>query len=126
MPTEDRPTGSPSSSAAATPEAEPSRTGGVKEVDTEATGAISLLGNGSIVVDTGKGVREAKLTGDTIVLDVQGSVCDQGAIPHRCTSAQLSKALKAGVSFEGKVLIADGVAVKVEEIVKEDSAASDG
>ncbi|MEV8633839.1 hypothetical protein AB0395_19485 [Streptosporangium sp. NPDC051023] len=109
------PSGSPSSSAAETPEAEPTRL----QIDDDVTGTLSLLGNGSIVVDTGKGTREAALTADTIVLDVQGSVCDKGAVPHRCTSAQLAKALKAGVSFEAKVLISDGKAVKVEEIVKD-------
>lgn len=92
---------------------------GIREIDAEETGQLSLLGTGSIVVDTGRGVKEALLTADTVVLDTQGSVCAEGAIPHRCSSKQLAKALKAGVSFYAKVMISDGMAVRIEEIVKE-------
>lgn len=93
---------------------------GIREIDADETGRLSLLGTSSIVVDAGgRGMKEARLTDDTVVLDTQGSVCAQGSVPHRCTSGQLAKALRAGVSFHAKVLIADGVAVRVEEIVKE-------
>ncbi|GHE30943.1 hypothetical protein GCM10017673_37160 [Streptosporangium violaceochromogenes] len=95
---------------------------GIRKIDADETGQLSLLGTSSIVVDTGGGaketMKEARLTDDTVVLDVQGSVCAQGSVPHRCTSKQLARALKAGVSFYAKVLIADGDAVRVEEIVK--------
>ncbi|MER7130990.1 hypothetical protein [Streptosporangium saharense] len=102
----------------ATPTPAPSRTGGITKVD-EVTGQLSPVGKESIVVDASDGPHEVHLTGDTVVLDTQGSVCDKGAVPHRCTSEQLIKALKAGVSFEAKVLITDGDAVKIEEIVKD-------
>ncbi|MEV4097137.1 hypothetical protein [Streptosporangium saharense] len=96
----------------------PSRSGGITKVD-EVTGQLSPVGKESIVVDASDGPHEVHLTAYTVVLDTQGSVCDKGAVPHRCTSEQLIKALKAGVSFEAKVLITDGDAVKVEEIVKD-------
>ncbi|MFD0885661.1 hypothetical protein ACFQ08_13990 [Streptosporangium algeriense] len=83
------------------------------------TGPLSPVGKESILVDAPDGPHEVHLTGDTVVLDTQGSVCQKGAIPHRCTSAELVKALKAGVSFEAKVLISEGAAIKIEEIVKE-------
>ncbi|MEU1881287.1 hypothetical protein ABZ470_28615 [Streptosporangium sp. NPDC020072] len=101
-----------------TPTATPTRSGSVSRVD-DVTGRLSPLGKESVVVDASDGPHEVHLTGDTVVLDTQGSVCQKGAVPHRCTSAELFKALKAGVTFEARVLISEGDAIKIEEIVKE-------
>ncbi|MBB4913844.1 hypothetical protein [Streptosporangium saharense] len=114
--TESQPSVPVSTSTPPTPT--PSRSGGITKVD-EVTGRLSPVGKESVVVDTSDGPHEVHLTADTVVLDTQGSVCDKGAVPHRCTSEQLVKALKAGVTFEAKVLITDGDAVKIEEIVRD-------
>ncbi|MEV7005376.1 hypothetical protein [Streptosporangium sp. NPDC051022] len=107
------------SSAAAAPGAGPSRDGGTGTADAEVTGWLSPLGTGAIVVDTGRSVREVRLAAGTVVLDAQGSVCDEGEAPHRCSSEQLVTALKAGVAFRATVSIGDGTAVRIEEVVRE-------
>ncbi|WP_433251273.1 hypothetical protein ACQPYK_05640 [Streptosporangium sp. CA-135522] len=93
---------------------------GLRGLDAVVLGEVKRLKAGSITVKPEKGEkREAMLTPFTLVLDVQGGVCKEGELPHRCNAAQLEKALKAGNTFYGKVTIKDGVAERIEEIVGE-------
>ncbi|GAA2850379.1 hypothetical protein GCM10010517_07830 [Streptosporangium fragile] len=89
--------------------------------------AVALIGTlgvdlsqpGWITVQLDGGdTQPVMLSPGAVVLDVQGAVCDEGKLPHKCTAAQLEKALKAGKSFYAKVTLKGGVAMQVEEIVQ--------
>ncbi|WP_449065296.1 hypothetical protein [Planomonospora algeriensis] len=92
---------------------------GGRGLDEDVLGQVTMKGANSILV-TGDdaGDRTAQLLPYTEVLDVQGGICDEGAIPHRCNVDQLKKALKSGTSLYAKVTIKDGVAVTIEELVR--------
>ncbi|GIH75946.1 hypothetical protein [Planobispora longispora] len=87
--------------------------------DRDVTGLVTLKGADSIKVEGDDAAAyEATLTPFTVVLDAQGSICDTGAIPHKCSVDQLKKALKSGVSLYAKVSIQDDLATEIEEIVR--------
>ncbi|MBB2908854.1 cytoskeletal protein RodZ [Streptosporangium becharense] len=67
----------------------------------------------------GGDAQPVMLNRDAPVLDVQGTICDKGKVPHKCTVAQLEKALRAGKAPYAKVTLRGGVAVRVEELVRE-------
>ncbi|GAA3121334.1 hypothetical protein GCM10010466_10310 [Planomonospora alba] len=120
-PAPSEPAGEPSPSApAASPSAPPSPSiPGGRGLDEDVTGQVGLKGADSILIEGDDAAeRTAQLVPYTEVLDVQGGVCDEGEIPHRCSVDQLKKALKAGVSLYAKVSIKDGAAVRIEEIVR--------
>ncbi|WP_143121100.1 hypothetical protein [Streptosporangium canum] len=117
------PSSSPSDPAATAPEATASASPGIdlpRGTDGVLLGDLSLVGADSIAVaPKGEKAQEVELTPFTEVLDVQGAVCSEGKIPHKCTTDQLRKALKEGTSFYAKVTVKDGTATKIEEIVPE-------
>ncbi|GII04741.1 hypothetical protein [Planobispora takensis] len=82
-------------------------------------GQVTFVGGERIRVepDDGEAV-EGELTPFTVVLDVQGGICDKGEIPHKCSVAQLKKALKADVALYAEVTVKDGLVTQVEEIVR--------
>ncbi|WP_189235102.1 hypothetical protein [Planomonospora parontospora] len=92
---------------------------GGRGLDEDVLGQVTMKGANSILI-TGDdaGDRTAQLLPYTEVFDVQGAICDEGELPHRCSVDQLKKALKADVSLYAKVTIKDGVAVKIEELVR--------
>jgi hypothetical protein len=108
-------TESPSPTGASSPDIP-----GGRGLDEDVLGQVTMKGADSILV-TGDdaGDRTAQLVPYTEVLDVQGGICDEGSLPHRCSVDQLKKALKGGVSLYAKVTIKDGVAVKIEELVRD-------
>ncbi|WP_156056458.1 hypothetical protein [Streptosporangium roseum] len=72
----------------------------------------------TVQLDAGD-AQPVMLSPEAVVLDLRGAICDKGAVPHKCTAAQLEKALKkSGVPY-AKVTLKSGVAVRVEELVKE-------
>ncbi|MBG0813683.1 hypothetical protein [Planomonospora sp. ID82291] len=108
---------SPPASSPSAP-ASPDIPGG-RGLDEDVQGQVTMKGADSILIaGDDAGDRTAQLLPYTEVLDVQGGVCDEGAIPHRCSVDQLKKALKADVSLYAKVTIKDGVAVRIEELVR--------
>ncbi|MEV4188585.1 hypothetical protein AB0J28_44835 [Streptosporangium canum] len=119
------PSSSPSDPATTVPEATASASASPSEkplrgADGELLGDVRLSGTGAITVaPEGDKAQEVELTPFTEVLDVQGAICSEGKIPHKCTTDQLRKALKSGVSFYAKVTVKDGTATKIEEIVPE-------
>ncbi|MFD8560411.1 hypothetical protein ACFV1N_24305 [Streptosporangium canum] len=119
------PSSSPSDPAATVPEATASASASPSEkplrgADGELLGDVRLSGAGAITVaPEGEKAQKVELTPFTEVLDVQGAICSEGKIPHKCTTDQLQKALKAGTSFYAKVTVKDGTATKIEEIVPE-------
>ncbi|MER5321983.1 hypothetical protein [Streptosporangium roseum] len=109
----------PEATATATASASPSEKP-LRGTDGELLGDVTLSGAGAIMVaPEGEKAQKVELTPFTEVLDVQGAVCSEGKIPHKCTTDQLRKALKSGVSFYAKVTVKDGTATKIEEIVPE-------
>ncbi|MBB2909385.1 hypothetical protein FHS43_000631 [Streptosporangium becharense] len=96
----------------------PSVPGG-RGTDATVLGQIALRGADRITVtpESDKEV-EVLLTPFTVVLDVQGTVCDDGELPHRCSGEQLQKVLKKGGVLFAKVTIKDGTAIQIEEIVQ--------
>ncbi|MFJ2030461.1 hypothetical protein [Streptosporangium sp. NPDC087985] len=81
-------------------------------------GDVQPLGTGWITVaPEGEAARKVALTPFTVVLDLQGEICKQGAIPHRCTAAQLKKALKSGISLYAKVTVRGGTVEQIEELI---------
>ncbi|MEU9833637.1 hypothetical protein AB0D67_19130 [Streptosporangium sp. NPDC048047] len=103
----------------ASPAATPS-VSGMRGLDEDLVGDVQLDGSGAITVaPEGEAARRAKLMPFTEVLDVQGGICTKGSLPHRCTTDQLRKALKAGTSLYAKVTVKDGFAMRIEEIVPE-------
>ncbi|MET8339504.1 hypothetical protein ABZV14_25480 [Streptosporangium canum] len=72
----------------------------------------------TVQLDAGD-AQPVMLSPEAVVLDLRGAICDTGAVPHKCTAAQLEKALKkSGVPY-AKVTLKSGVAVRVEELVQE-------
>ncbi|MEV4186739.1 hypothetical protein AB0J28_35480 [Streptosporangium canum] len=72
----------------------------------------------TVQLDAGD-AQPVMLSPEAVVLDLRGAICDTGTVPHKCTAAQLEKALKkAGVPY-AKVTLKSGVAVRVEELVQE-------
>ncbi len=70
---------------------------------------------GWITVQTGDGdVQSVMLSPDAVVLDARGTICTTDKVPHRCTAAQLEKALNARKSLNAKVTLQGGVAVRIE------------
>lgn len=70
---------------------------------------------GWITVQTGDGdVQSVMLSPDAVVLDARGTICDTGKVPHRCTAAQLERALNARKPLNAKVMLQGGVAVRIE------------
>ncbi|MBG0820622.1 hypothetical protein HS048_07735 [Planomonospora sp. ID91781] len=111
---------SPPFHATSAPSAPPSPEGsGGRGLDEDVLGQVTMKGADSILV-TGddSGDRTAELVPFTEVLDVQGGICDEGPVPHRCSVDQLKKALKGDVSLYAKVTIKDGLVVKIEELVR--------
>ncbi|WP_156056359.1 hypothetical protein [Streptosporangium roseum] len=105
----------PETSASASPSEKP-----IRGADGELLGDVRLSGAGAITVaPEGEKAQKVELTPFTEVLDVQGAICSEGKIPHKCTTDQLRKALKSGVSLYAKVTVKDGTATKIEEIVPE-------
>ncbi|WP_133061647.1 hypothetical protein [Streptosporangium minutum] len=119
------PSSSPSDPAATVPEATASASASPSEkplrgADGELLGDVKLSGANAITVaPEGEKAQKVELTPFTEVLDVQGAICSEGKIPHKCTTDQLRKALKSAVSFYAKVTVKDGTATKIEEIVPE-------
>jgi hypothetical protein len=119
------PSDSPSDPAATVPEATASASAPPSEkplrgADGELLGDVRLSGADAITVaPEGEKAQKVELTPFTEVLDVQGAICSEGKIPHKCTTDQLRKALKEGTSFYAKVTVKDGTATKIEEIVPE-------
>ncbi|GAA0825196.1 hypothetical protein ACFQVD_19550 [Streptosporangium amethystogenes subsp. fukuiense] len=75
----------------------------------------SLGQPGWITVQTGDGdVQSVMLSPDAVVLDARGTICDTGKVPHRCTAAQLERALNARKPLNAKVMLQGGVAVRIE------------
>ncbi|MER5419307.1 hypothetical protein [Streptosporangium roseum] len=113
----------PSTPAPVAPDASASASPGIdlpRGTDGELLGDVRLSGAGAIMVaPEGEKAQKVELTPFTEVLDVQGAVCSEGKIPHKCTTDQLRKALKSGTSFYAKVTVKDGTATKIEEIVPE-------
>ncbi|MEU7452401.1 hypothetical protein [Streptosporangium roseum] len=113
----------PSTPAPVTPDASASASPVIdlpRGTDGELLGDVKLSGAGAIMVaPEGEKAQKVELTPFTEVLDVQGAVCSEGKIPHKCTTDQLRKALKSGVSFYAKVTVKDGTATRIEEIVPE-------
>ncbi|WP_433256119.1 hypothetical protein ACQPYK_16465 [Streptosporangium sp. CA-135522] len=124
-----------SESAAASPSPAESETGSAEDA-TETPGdgatdtgpAVDLIGSLSVTLTQpgwitvqldGGDAQPVMLRPDAVVLDVQGAICDKGAIPHKCTAAQLEKALKAGKDVYAKVTLKSGTATRVEEIVRQ-------
>ncbi|GGQ03999.1 hypothetical protein [Streptosporangium pseudovulgare] len=101
----------------ASPAATPS-VSGMRGLDGDLVGDVQLQGSGAITVaPEGEAARQAELMPFTEVLDVQGGICTKGSLPHRCTTDELRKALKAGKSLYAKVTVKDGFAMRIEEIV---------
>ncbi|MFI6451277.1 hypothetical protein ACIBF6_06950 [Streptosporangium amethystogenes] len=70
---------------------------------------------GWITVQTGDGdVQSVMLSPGAVVLDARGTICATGKVPHRCTAAQLEKALNARKPLNAKVMLQGGVAVRIE------------
>ncbi|MFI6800870.1 hypothetical protein [Streptosporangium canum] len=117
------PSSSPSDPAATVPEATASASPAIdlpRGADGVLLGDVRLSGAGAITVaPQGEKAQKVELTPFTEVLEVQGAICSEGKIPHKCTTDQLRKALKAGTSFYAKVTVKDGTATKIEEIVPE-------
>ncbi|GIH91315.1 hypothetical protein Psi01_19450 [Planobispora siamensis] len=111
------PATTPTATASASPG--PSGTPAGRGLYADAVGQVTLAGGERIRVepDAGEAV-EGELTRFTVVLDVQGGICDKGGIPHKCSVAQLKKALKADVALYAKVTVKDGLVTQVEEIVR--------
>ncbi|MFF5211575.1 hypothetical protein [Streptosporangium sp. NPDC000396] len=113
---------SPPPSASPSPSDSPSEGNGlgIRGTDAVLLGDVQLQGADSITVaPSGEKARKVQLTPFTVVLDVQGAICDQGKLPHKCTVEQLVKALKGGASLYAKVTVKDGGATRIEEIVPE-------
>lgn len=122
----DLPSVLPSASASTAPEASVSASASASSTpvaqaaDGVLLGDVQPLGTGWITVaPEGEAAQKTELTPFTVVLDVQGSICKQGALPHKCTVEQLKKALKSGVSLYAKVTIKGGTAEEIAEIVPE-------
>ncbi|MFC4057675.1 hypothetical protein ACFOWE_05185 [Planomonospora corallina] len=111
----------PTGEASPVPLPQESRTNfpGGRGLDENVTGQVTIKGADSILVQgDDAGERTAQLVPYTEVLDVQGGICDEGPIPRSCSVDQLRKALREGVSLYAKISIKDGVAVRIEEIVR--------
>lgn len=110
----------PEASVSASASASASSTPVAQAADGVLLGDVQPLGTGWITVaPEGEAAQKTELTPFTVVLDVQGSICKQGALPHKCTVEQLKKALKSGVSLYAKVTIKGGTAEEIAEIVPE-------
>lgn len=72
----------------------------------------------TVQLDAGD-AQPVMLSPEAVVLDLRGAICDKGAVPHKCTAAQLEKALKKGGVPYAKVTLKSGVAVRVEELVQD-------
>lgn len=130
------PTAPAASASSPGPEAAPTAPAASAEPTAEAPGdgagdtgpAMHLIGAlsasptrpGWITVQLDAGdAQPVMLSPEAVVLDLRGAICDTGAVPHKCTAAQLEKALKkSGVPY-AKVTLKSGVAVQVEELVQE-------
>ncbi|WP_326820994.1 hypothetical protein [Streptosporangium sp. NBC_01756] len=78
---------------------------------------------GRITVQIGDGdAQQVTLSPDAAVLDTLGTICGKGTgkakAPHKCTVAQLDKALAAHKFPYAKVTLKAGAAVRVEVMVK--------
>ncbi|MFJ2031131.1 hypothetical protein [Streptosporangium sp. NPDC087985] len=74
---------------------------------------------GWITVQLDEGdTQEVMLSPDAVVLDIGGTICNKGKLPHRCTVAQLEKAFRARKAPYAKVTIQGGVAMRIEELVE--------
>jgi hypothetical protein len=72
---------------------------------------------GSIKVQLEEGeVQPVVLSRTAVVLDVKGTICKQGKLPHKCTVQQLEKALASGKTPHAKVMVTDGIATRIEEL----------
>jgi hypothetical protein len=71
---------------------------------------------GSITVQLDEGeVQPVVLSRTAVVLDVKGTICSQGKLPHKCTVQQLERALASGKTPHAKVMVTDGIATRIEE-----------
>ncbi|ACZ83475.1 hypothetical protein [Streptosporangium roseum] len=122
------PAASASSSGPATPAASAEPTAAAPGDGAGDTGpALDLIGAlsasptqpGWITVQLDAGDSQpVMLSPEAVVLDLRGAICDKGAVPHKCTAAQLEKALKKGGVPYAKVTLKNGVAVRIEELVQ--------
>ncbi|GAA4221242.1 hypothetical protein GCM10023075_09350 [Streptosporangium album] len=74
---------------------------------------------GQITVQIGDGdTQQVRLSPTATVLDTRGTICKTGKAPHKCTVAQLEKALNARKFPYAKVTLKGEIAVRVEAIDK--------
>ena len=72
-------------------------------------------GSITVLLDEGE-VQPVVLSRTAVVLDVKGTICSGGKLPHKCTVQQLEKALASGKDPRAKVTIRDGIAIRIEEL----------
>ncbi|WP_162641250.1 hypothetical protein [Streptosporangium sp. 'caverna'] len=116
----------PAASAAPTAFAEPTAEASSADAEADDTkpglyllGVISATqgepGSITVLLDEGE-VQPVVLSRTAVVLDVKGTICSGGKLPHKCTVQQLEKALASGKDPRAKVTVKDGVATRIEEL----------